>query len=136
MLTDASTKNKSGIKLEDDLELFLRQHDISHTRAKPRQHAIDFIIRSSDKTYYIECKNQNDKGSVDEKIPHAVWKYWKKYGYDEVYIVRGDYIPHKLVYEHIETYPFKTHIMTLDEIQRILLNLPEHQGIYEYEREV
>lgn len=132
MLTDASKSNTMGFKMEELFELYLRQHDISHTRAKSGEYAIDFIVKTPDKTYYIDCKNQNVTGTAEEKLPHTVWKYWKKYGYDEVYLIRGDYIPNKRVYEHLEIYPFKTHIVTMDEIQKILLNSPEHQGIYEY----
>jgi hypothetical protein len=117
--------------MEGLLEQHLRQHDISHKRAKHGAFAIDFIIKTTDKTYYVDCKNQNSEGSAEEKLPHTVWKYWNKYGYDEVYIIRGEHIPSKRIYEHLEWYPFTTHIVTMDEFIAVIEDKPIHQGLYQ-----
>jgi hypothetical protein len=130
MLTDASNANTSGKVMEEELRLFLNTNDISYKHAKTD--GIDFIIETTKSTLFVDCKNQNSMGSAEEKLPHTVWKYWRKYGYKEVYIIRGSHIPHKTIYEHLEWYPFTTHIVTMDEFIALLKDQPLHQGIYEH----
>lgn len=130
-LTDASKKNSSGLELEDALENKLKSLDIAYHRAKTGSHEIDFIIRTENNLFYVECKNQNGSGTVEEKIPHTVWKYWKKYNYKDVYIIRGDYMPSAKIIEHCEYYPFTTHIMTLEEFIRLISNQPIYRGLYD-----
>mgnify|MGYP003348447175 CR=1 FL=1 len=50
--------------------------DIPYRRQKSGASQIDFIIQIGDKVIYADCTNQNIGGSVEEKIPHKVWKYW------------------------------------------------------------
>lgn len=128
-LTDASRANTSGKTMEEELAMFLNTNDISYRRSK--NNGIDFIIQTQNKTFYVDCKNQNVSGTADEKLPHTAWKYWKKYGYDEMYIIRGDFIPNKTVCEHLEIYPFKTHIVTMEEFIAIIKNEPIHRGLYQ-----
>ena len=98
--------NESGQRLEEQLESYLIKNDFAFKRAKSGQHEFDFIIGN----YYADCTNQNEQGSVDEKIPHKVWKYHQKYKYKDVYIIRGKHIPNPSVVEHLKIFPFKTHI--------------------------
>ena len=102
-LTDASIANKSGTILEEKLELFLKQNNVAYKRQRSGHNEIDFIIHlNEDKTIYADCTNQNVLGSVEEKIPHKVWKYFKKYNYKEVYIIKGKYNISKSVIEHLK----------------------------------
>mgnify|MGYP003627063044 FL=1 len=117
--------NMSGIKLEENLELFLKSNDFPYRKQKSGASEIDFIIPTKEnKIIYADCTNQNTGGSVEEKIPHKVWKYWKKYNYKEVYIIRGDYTIGKTVIKHLKdeekTRGYKTHILTLEEFCNFL----------------
>ena len=88
--------NKSGKELEDNIENFLISEDIPHTRQKK---GIDFIINDS---IYVEAKNQNGGGSVDEKLPHTVWKYHKQYKINHMIIVHGKHKISKAILNHLE----------------------------------
>ena len=92
--------NISGQLLEDKVELYCRENDISYKRAKPGAHEIDFIIESSKGKLFADCTNQNTVGSVEEKLPHKLWKYFKKYQYRNVYIIKGDHKISKSVLDH------------------------------------
>lgn len=122
-LTDASKANQSGIKLEKELKTFLREKNIPFKHQKNGKHQIDFIIGED---IHADCTNQNVTGSVDEKIPHKIWKYYKKYRYKDVYIIRGKKIPSESVLSHcneIAAYKgFKFHLMTLEEFCNFLEN--------------
>lgn len=124
-LTDASRANKNGSELEKKLKNFLMENDISFKQQRPSKPEIDFIIGKGENLIYADCTNQNIKGTVEEKLPHKIWKYHKKYGYKEVYIVRGTYIPHSSVFEHCNEIckykGFKMHVVTFDEFCAILL---------------
>jgi len=112
--------NMSGTKLEENLELFLKSNDFPYKIQKSGAPEIDFIIPiKGNKKIYADCTNQNVSGSVFDKVPHKVWKYWNTYKYDEVYIIRGKQLPPKAVIKHLEhlitTIGVKTHILTLEE---------------------
>mgnify|MGYP006129725963 FL=1 len=112
--------NESGAKLEEELEFFLKSNGFSYQRQKSGAEAIDFIIPTQGNyVIYADCTNQNVPGSVYEKVPHKVWKYWDNYDYDEVYIIRGKTLPGKKVRKHLnwfeETTGVKTHIVSLEE---------------------
>jgi len=98
-LTDASKANKSGQELEKKLKQFLIENDFAYVQQRPRSPEIDFII-----------------GNGKEN---------KKYGYSDVYIIRGEHIPNNLVIEHCNeicrTKGFKMHIVTFEEFCAILL---------------
>jgi len=117
--------NESGNKLEKNLEVFLKKNNFSYKRQKSGAPEIDFIIPiKENKTIYADCTNQNVAGSVYDKVPHKVWKYWDTYKYDEVYIIRGKQLPPKAVIKHLEhlitTIGVKTHILTLEEFCNFL----------------
>jgi len=119
--------NESGTKLEEEIEFFLKSNKFPYVRQKSGAPEIDFIISiNKNLTIYADCTNQNVSGSVSDKVPHKVFKYWKKYDYDEVYIIRGIEFPPRTVKEHLEwfekTTSVKTHIVTSEEFCKILLN--------------
>jgi hypothetical protein len=115
-LTDASKANESGQNLEYRLMSFLCEKNIPFKQQKPGQPEIDFIVNGE---IYVDCTNQNSEGSVQEKIPHKIWKYYKKYRYKNVYIIRGSKIPDNTVIEHCndiaDRYNFKWHLVSFEE---------------------
>ena len=128
--------NLSGTKLEENLELFLKHNNFSYKKQKSGDPEIYFIISiSGDKTIYADCTNQNGPGSVYDKVPHKVWKYWNTYKYNEVYIIRGRELPPKAVEKHLEwlskNIDVKTHLLTLEEFC-IFLQGKETQGLLQF----
>jgi len=127
-LTDASRANQSGKSLEERLEQFLIEYDIPHKRQQGgNKQQIDFIIPMKDNIIYADCTNQNGVGSVEEKLPHKTWKYFKQYGYKEVFIIRGEWSIGRSVIEHLkddeQVYGYKTHIMTIEEFQSYITGM-------------
>jgi hypothetical protein len=124
-LTDASKANKSGIQLETLLKMFLIEKEFTFTQQKAGQSVIDFIIDVDDGKIYADCTNQNEPGSVMDKIPHKIWKYHKKYNYQEVYIIRGKQIPNEQIMEHCaeicKDKNFKMHLVNFQEFCDILI---------------
>lgn len=122
-LTDASRANKSGTDLESKLEKFLIEKNIPFIRqtSKHKKEQIDFIINN---TFYVECTNQNVSGSVQDKIPHKIYKYYHIYNYKEVYVIRGSIMPNKWVIKQCddisEQYNFKWHLLTFENFCDLL----------------
>ena len=118
--------NESGKGAEDRLKRFLIENDIPYESGGNT--TIDFTIFTKNKTVYIDCTNQNVSGSVEEKVPHKIWKYHKRIGFKEVIIQRGKQELHPEVMEHIQdleiTKGIKVFIWTEDEVQNYLLGLP------------
>ena len=56
--------NISGNSLESRLEEFLKSKGLPYVR---NSNGVDFIVGGGQ--YYIECKNQTQGGSVNEKLP-------------------------------------------------------------------
>jgi len=120
--------NNSGKKLENELEQMLIQNGIPYTRSVEGPKAdIDFIIHTKPKMY-IECHNQNTNGSVDEKIPHKVFKYKSRHGMDILYIVTGKYPLSIRIKGHIKLletlFDMKVQIENLDSITNKILSNP------------
>jgi len=120
--------NNSGKELETDLRNWLVEKDIPFTQSAEGPKAdIDFIIHSK-KPMYIECHNQNTSGSVDEKIPHKIYKYWEKHKMQEIWIVKGKYPLNKRIKGHIkllETFcEIEVKIETLDSIKNKVTSNP------------
>ena len=82
--------NESGQSLETKLRDYLIKNKISHKYQKSGQMEIDFIIEQPDGKVYADCTNQNVGGSVEEKIPHKIRKYFRQYKFPKVFIIRGD----------------------------------------------
>ena len=92
--------NVSGTDLEDRVESFLKEHNLRYSRAKSGTPEIDFRIEADNRVIYADCTNQNGGGSVEEKLPHKLWKYANRYKYDSVTIIRGKHKPSNHVMEH------------------------------------
>ena len=116
--------NQSGVLLENRLKEELSKRKLPFHHQTTGKKEIDFIIGD----IYVDCTNQNVVGSVEEKLPHKVWKYWKQYGFDEVYIIRGEHMIGKSVREHLDMYKnafnVTTHIVTLQQFLDILDDKP------------
>ena len=115
---------KSGEKLELLVEKFCKENSIGYTRAKSGAREIDFIITKDEQIFYADCTNQNVGGSVEEKLPHKIWKYYKQYRYDEVYIITGSHKISRSVLNHCkeigDIYGFIPHFVDLDNFTRII----------------
>ena len=92
--------NISGQELEERVQQYCVLNDLSYQRAKTGSFEIDFIIETDKGTVYADCTNQNVGGSVEEKLPHKIWKYYKKYKYDNVSIIQGEHKVSNHVLEH------------------------------------
>jgi hypothetical protein len=112
--------NSSGLAMEDSVESFLLEQNIPYQRSSSGKHEIDFILSTKDGPLYLECSNQNVPGSVEEKLPHKLWKYYKKYQFDNVILVTGILNINKRVVDHCfeitETYKFNLQILTLPDL--------------------
>ena len=117
--------NISGQLLEDMVENYCVSNKISYKRAKPGAHEIDFIIESNKGKIFADCTNQNSGGSVEEKLPHKLWKYFKKYQYRNVYIIKGDHKISPKVLEHCNEmargYNFELHFVNYEQFTNKLV---------------
>ena len=112
--------NESGTFGEERFEEFLKEQKISYKRNK--NNGIDFIVEL-DKKIYIDIKNQDVGGGRDLAVGGCVWKYAKRYGFKEVYIVEGKYDFDKDVRELANLFA-KTHFVKFEEMCNILLKKP------------
>lgn len=118
--------NISGENLEREVKHFLNGTKLPYKKSpKGKNGDIDFIVYDGNKSMYIECHNQNGKGSVDEKIPHKIWKYWNKYKMGEIWVVKGKHNRFgKGIVEHLEWMSKECNIsinlVTLDELKSVL----------------
>ena len=115
--------NVSGYEGEKRIKDFLISEDISFIHGGFKRGVIDFRINTPNGIMYADSKNQNDGGSVDEKIPHTSFKYAKKYNTNHIIIVRGDHDYPKSVYKHLEALEecmgIKTEVFTFDEFKNL-----------------
>ena len=118
--------NKSGQKLEHEMSLFLETNSIPYDGGGSS--CIDFKIRTDTGIVYLDCTNQNVGGSVMEKLPHKIWKYWNKFKFNEVVITRGREKPNKVLNEHIkwleDILNIKVHVLSFMESQQFILDKP------------
>jgi hypothetical protein len=127
--------NISGRENEIDLENFLKKHDIPYKSGGNT--SIDFIIHGSNKYVYVECCNQNVGGSVDEKIPHKIWKYHDRIKFDKIIIQIGTHKIKKEIIKHIkfleESLDIVVVIMTMKEVKDYILNVkPKKNKFFEW----
>ena len=120
--------NESGKTLELELQMWLNENECSYTKsANGRYGDIDYIVHTKKAEYYIECTNQNIKGSVMDKIPHKVFKYWFRHKMKVIYVLRGSYTKFsKSIHEHLDFISkqcgIEINIVSLIELQNILMN--------------
>ena len=103
MITEASITQftdkvyKNGKKLEKRVEDFLNASYIQYIGGKNR--GIDFIINGE---IHLDCVAQGISGSIGDKLPTKCFKYIKKYGLKDIYILQP-YCPiTQTVAEHLE----------------------------------
>ena len=120
--------NESGKIGEERMEKLLKDNNIPYIRNKSE--GIDFILfpnsRMEDR-FYIDIKNQHTGGGRDLAVAGCVWKYQKKYGFTECYIVEGTYDFDEDVRELADTYA-KTHFVKFEEMKNILLGVKVDEG--------
>ena len=108
--TDSAKANKSGQKLEKMVRDFLTKNGLSYKEGGSK--TIDFKINTDQGTLYVDCTNQNTGGSVDEKVPHKVWKYHQKYKFESIIIIRGEQDLKESVHEHLKYLKIKESVTT------------------------
>jgi len=120
-------KNPRNISGEDGQKWvrdLCNANGIHFYEAKPGQKEIDFEIWFSNKDIiYLEVSNQNGQGSTDEKIPHKVYKYWKKLRYNEVYNLMGLWDIRKKnpsIVDLCKTFKFKTHFIMREDLIKVI----------------
>ena len=124
------------IKGESTTSYMYYDNFIKNIRDNFNKSQIDFQIKCPNgNILYVDPTNQNGSGSVGEKIPHKVWKYYKLYDYKKVYILMGKYdIPTKnpSVVKHCQdvTDRYDGADGWTYEIMRGLYKLVEKHGIY------
>ena len=118
--------NISGQKLEKEMALFLEMNNVPYDGGG--NSCIDFKIKTDTGILYLDCTNQNVGGSVIEKLPHKIWKYWKKFRYNEVIITRGSAKPNKTLNEHIKWLEqillIKVYVLDFNQSKRFILGKP------------
>ena len=97
--------NISGKELEKSVEEFFIKNNFNFEKPKGKGVKIDFILETTEGKLYIECKNQNTGGSVDEKLPYTVYKYMKKYKINHMIIIQGKHVISKGVEDCIKEMP-------------------------------
>ena len=97
--------NISGKELEKSVEEFFIKNNFNFEKPKGKGVKIDFILETTEGKLYIECKNQNTGGSVDEKLPYTVYKYVKKYEINHMIIIQGKHVISKGVEDCIKEMP-------------------------------
>ena len=116
-------RNESGKKGELSIKNFLNENKFPYIHSG--NNGIDFQIFTKENTLYVDSKNQNSEGSVDEKLVQMARKYWRKYNYKEVYIVCGTHEIDKEVLISLEedevSYGYKTHIMSYQKFFDMML---------------
>lgn len=118
--------NISGQKLEKEMALFLKTNDVPYEGGGSS--CIDFKIKTDTGIIYLDCTNQNVGGSVMEKLPHKIWKYWNKFKFNEVVITRGREKPNKTLNDHIKWLEnelnIKVYVLDFNQSKRFILNKP------------
>ena len=121
-LTDASNKNTSGKIGEKRIRDFLTENNFAFKEGGNK--GIDFQIDIKDGKLYVDSKNINVTGSVENGIVQTVMQYRRWYNFEEVYIVRGEKLLGKEVLislkELEQAFGFKTHIMTFEEFKKFM----------------
>ena len=116
--------NESGKTGEERFENFLIEISMKYKRNV--NNGIDFLVYPNgydNEPIYIDIKNQKDPGGRDLAVGGCVWKYQKRYGFKECYIVEGVYDFSNEVREFANLFA-KTHFVKFDEMCNILLNKP------------
>ena len=93
----ASTVHRNGKDLEKRVQNYLLSNHIKFQPGGNKN--IDFII---DGHIYLDCVATSQSGSIDDKLATKCFKYLKKYGINEIYILHPYSPIEKHVAEHLE----------------------------------
>ena len=133
-LTDASNKNTSGKIGEKRIRDFLTENNFAFKEGGNK--GIDFQIDIKDGKLYVDSKNQNDTGSVENGIVQTVMQYRRWYNFEEVYIVRGEKLLGKEVLislkELEQAFGFKTHIVTFEEFKNFMNKQTQYSPLEQF----
>ena len=75
--------NISGQKFEERVQLSIT----NSKHCYKRKQKCDFEVQTAEGLVAVEAKAQKGTGSVDEKLPTTVWKYFNVYNYNELILV-------------------------------------------------
>ena len=115
--------NESGTLGENHFETLLNENDFPF---KPGgNNGIDFIVLDE---FYIDSKNQTQGGSIDEKIPHTIFKYYEKYKQPKYYIV-GYYEYKESIKRHIKFLENKLNIKVYFYTPEEMIEVIKESGI-------
>jgi hypothetical protein len=89
--------HENGKKLEKRVEDFLNASHIQYIGGK--NNGIDFIINGD---IHLDCVAQGISGSIGDKVPTKCFKYIKKYGLKDIYILHPYSPITQVVAEHLE----------------------------------
>ena len=89
--------HKRGRELEERVEKYLEAEKLPYKRNK--NNGIDFIINGG---FHMDCIAQGVSGTIGDKLPHKCWKYLKRYGLKDIYILHPYSPIHRHVGEHLE----------------------------------
>ena len=104
--------NKSGKKFEDEVKSILNESN--HSYKSNKNNGIDYEIRFIDRLDGLEVKAQKTEGTVDEKLPHTLYKYSKKYT-NVVFLFHESFKLKSNIQEHMEF------VAKLKEVNLVLL---------------
>jgi hypothetical protein len=86
-----------GKELEERVEKYLTAERLQYRRNK--NNGIDFVINGG---FHMDCVAQGVSGTIGDKLPHKCWKYIKRYGLKNIYILHPYSPIHRQVGEHLE----------------------------------
>ena len=115
--------NESGTLGENHFETLLNENDIPFKSGG--NNGIDYIVFDK---FYMDSKNQTQGGSVDEKIPHTIFKYYEKYKQPKYYIV-GYYEYKESIKRHIKFLENKLNIKVYFYTPEEMIEVIKESGI-------
>tara|TARA_R100000030_G_C3152420_1_gene98584 strand:+ start:90 stop:476 length:387 start_codon:yes stop_codon:yes gene_type:complete len=115
--------NESGTLGENHFETLLNENDIPFKSGG--NNGIDYIVFDK---FYMDSKNQTQGGSVDEKIPHTIFKYHEKYNQPKYYIV-GYYEYKEGIKRHIKFLENKLNIKVYFYTPEEMIEVIKESGI-------
>ena len=100
--------NISGASFSDKVLHLIKKHNIPHTDNGNK--TIDFYLYFQDKTIGLEAKGQHTEGTVNEKLPHTIYKYLKL-DIDEIWLVVHEHTLSDIIKEHIEVVSIDSNVV-------------------------
>ena len=121
------------IESRDVVRIISRRNEVPSALAEIRaclkesngSNGIDYIVLDE---FYIDSKNQTQGGTVDEKIPHTIFKYYEKYKQPKYYIV-GYYEYKESIKRHIKFLEDKLNIKVYFYTPEEMIEVIKESGI-------